>query len=399
MKKHLKAFAALLAGALLLPVMPLLPGHAEYGEDDTWSYNDYGDGVVSVTLLDKETAGKIEVPEKINGLTVTMIEVDCFNSCTNLTAVKLPDTITVIDDYSFYGCTALTEVNIPQNVQKIGMKAFYNCSAMEDLQIPANTGEIGDFAFEGCSALTGVQVADGNTHYKDEDGILFDIDGTTLILYPSQKTDTQYAIPDGCTRIEDYAFIGNTYLEAIDMQHITELGRDAFYYCTSLKTAEVPDSITVLEGSVFGNCTSLESVKLPQNLEEIGEGCFYACMALKEIEIPETVTAIRNYAFFNCPLLKTIRVSANVTQIGDYALGYYYSDGDQPSRLPGFEVDAENGTEAFTYCVNNSIKCTGGVTQRSVFVIIILCVVGLVILITVGIIIMQRQARKKYELN
>ena len=395
MKRILRAAAALLAGVLLLPSLPA----AAEDEQSVWSYVDYGEGVIGISLNDKTTAGVIEVPERIDGHTVTMIDVDCFNGCENMTGVKLPQTITVIDDYSFYGCTALQEITIPQSVQKIGMKAFYNCSTVEQFSIPAGTTEIGDFAFEGCSALKGIEVADGNKQYKDEDGILFDIDGTTLILYPSKKQDTHYALPEGCTAISDYAFIGNTHLQTVDISQITSLGRDAFYYCTSLQSAEIPDSIKSLDGSVFGNCTSLQTVKLPQQLETIGDGCFYACMALNQIEIPETVTKIGNYAFFNCPLLKSIRLTEHVTEIGDYALGYYYSDGEEPDKVPGFSVDADNGTEAFTYCANNSIKCTGGITQGSVFVIIILCVVGLVILASVVLLIMQSRIRKRHELT
>ncbi|MBR3628982.1 MAG: leucine-rich repeat protein [Oscillospiraceae bacterium] len=399
MRGILKAASALLACAMLLPLCPVLKADSSQSGDDIWTCNDYGDGVVGVFLNDKEVSGTIEVPERIDGKTVTMVDVDCFNGCENLTSVKLPETITVIDDYSFYGCTSLKELNIPASVRKIGMNAFYHCAAMTEFRIPAGTSEIGDFAFEGCSSLSGIEVAEENAQYKDTDGILFDITGTTLILYPSQKQDAHYALPEGCTAVADYAFIGNTYLKTVDIHQVTSLGRDAFYYCTAMESAEIPDSITKLDGSVFGNCTSLTSVKLPRTLEEIGEGCFYACMALREIDIPETVTSIGSYAFFNCPLLKTIRLTEHVTKIGDYALGYYYSDNDTPEKVPGFQVDADNGTEAFTYCVNNSIKCTGGVTQGSVFVIIILCVVGLAVVITIVLIILQSRIRKRHELN
>lgn len=399
MKKLLRyAGAGVLLGLSLLG----LPVHAESGEteDNIWQYNDYEDdeGTVSVTLLDK-TLTDVVVPEKINGKIVTMVEVDCFNGCQNLKSVKLPETITVIDDYAFYQCPALETLNIPKGLKKIGFMAFYGCSSLKEMFIPASVYEIEEFAFEGCNALGAVDVADGNKNYKDEDGILFDYDQTTLILYPSAKTDTEYIVPKGCTRIEDYAFIGNTYLKSVNIDGIMELGDDAFYYCTALEHISVPDTITELNGSVFGNCQSLVSIKLPADLVKIGESCFYNCHALTEINIPESVTSIGNYAFFNCPLLKEIRLTKNTTSIGDYAMGFYYSDGDQPSRVPGFQVDANDDTAAFTYCVENSIKCTGGVTQGTVFIYIILGVVLLVILVTVTIIIIQKRIQKRYELN
>lgn len=399
MRTHLKAIAGILAGTLLLPVLPLCASaEQQYQESGIWAIREYEDGTVSVSLNDKE-AESVDVPEQIEGKTVTMIEVDCFNGCENLKTVTLPPTITVIEDYSFYGCTSLEAITIPDSVVNIGMKAFCGCAAIEEVSIPAGLTEIEEFAFEGCASLRGVHVAPANPSYLDEDGILFNKDKTTLILYPSAIEDEHYEMPDGCTTIEDYAFIGNTHLKTIGMEHVTSIGTDAFYYCTSLETAAVPDGIETLNGSVFGNCTSLQTVELPDGLTEIGESCFYACMSLREIEIPETVTSIRDYAFFNCPMLKTIRLTKNTTEIGKYSLGYYYSSGDEPTRVPGFVVDAADDTAAFTYCAENSIKCTGGVTQGSVFIVIIVCVIALVIIATVILIILQKRNQKLHELN
>ncbi len=386
----------------LLQLFPVFPVKAD--DEELWSYYDYGDGVVAVTLTDK-TVESAEVPQKIDGKTVTMIEVDCFNGCENLKSVKIPDTITVIEDYSFYNCKNLESITIPKNVQNIGFQAFFGCFKLEEVNIPASVTEIEAYAFEGCNALTAIHVADSNPNYKDEDGILFDIEGKTLILYPSAKEGTSYSVPDGCTRVEEYAFMGCTHLESINIDNITELGRDAFYYCTSLKTIRIPDSITELEGSVFGNCNSMETIQLPANLRKIGSGCFYSCFMLKEIEIPETVTTIESNAFFNCASLKTIHLTKNVTEIGNYALGYCYTgnaegeENEKPSKLPDFVVDAKDDTTAFAYCVTNEIKCTGGVTQGTVFIYIIIGVIVLAVVVTIALIIIQKRIQKRYELN
>ena len=383
----------------LLQMFPIFPVKAD--DEELWSYYDYGDGVIAVTLTDK-TVETAEVPEKIDGKTVTMIEVDCFNGCENLKSVKIPESVTVIEDYSFYHCKNLESITIPKNVKNIGFQAFCGCFKLEEVTIPASVNEIEAFAFEGCNSMKAFHVAKENQYYKDEDGILFDIEGKTLIVYPSAKEGTSYTVPDGCTRVDDYAFMGCTHLESINIDNITELGEDAFYYCTSLKNIRVPDTITKFEGSVFGNCSSLESIQMPAKLESIGSGCFYSCFMLKEIEIPETVTAIFDNAFFNCASLKTIHLTKNVTEIGNYALGYCYTDGAEdgdPIRLPDFVVDAEDNTVAFAYCVTNEIKCTGGVTQGTVFIYIIVGVIALAIIATVALIIVQKRIQKRYELN
>lgn len=395
MKKLLQCIcAASLLGMALFSV----PVHAEEHTDDLWSYVEYENGMVSAILNDK-TLTEVEVPTHIDGKPVFMVEVDCFNGCENLTTVKLPETITIIDDYAFYNCSKLEKLNIPAGLENIGFMAFYGCQSLPEMYIPAGVKEIELFAFEGCNSLKFVDVADGNKFYKDEDGILFDYDGTTLILYPSAKTDTAYTVPEGCNRVESYAFMGNTYLKNINIDHITELGEDAFYYCTSLEQISVPDGITELTGAVFGNCQSLRSVRLPADLTSIGNGCFYNCLALTELDVPETVTTIFDYAFFNCPLLKEIRLTKNTTSIGKYSMGFYYKEGAEPSRLPGFQVDADDNTAAFTYCVENSIKCTGGVTQGTVFIYIIAGVIALVIAATIAIIVIQKRIQKRYDIR
>ncbi|MDE6088701.1 MAG: leucine-rich repeat domain-containing protein [Oscillospiraceae bacterium] len=413
------SLAMLLLWYMLLSTLSMIPAYAEdagevitlpngYSEDGLWLYNDYGDGTVSVTCQDN-TLTEAEIPAEIDGHTITMVEVDCFKDNPGLQKVTLPDTITVIEDYSFYQCYGLEEINIPESVTKIGFQAFYGC-ALREVTIPAGVTEIESFAFEGCNSLQAIHVSKANQNYLDQDGILFDYDKTTLIVYPSAKTDTSYTIPENCTKLESYAFMGNQYLEQIDISSVQEMGEDVFYYCTSLQEITIPDGITELKGSAFGNCTALRKITLPEGITNLGSGCFYNCVMLEEIQLPESLTGMNDYAFFNCGSLKRLTIPENVTTIGNYALGWYYGsdngnagdengEQDDYKRLPDFEIDADNGTAAFAYAARNSIKCTGGITQGIVFVYIVLGVVALVILAVIGLVIMQKRYQKEHELN
>lgn len=390
--------AALLTAGLALCGLQGVPAAAEDYQDETWTVRDYEDGTISVSCNDKSVT-EIEIPSVIHGMTVTMVEVDAFKDCTALKKVTVPDTVTVIEDYSFYNCPSLEEINIPEHVRNIGFQAFYGCASLTGMQIPASVEEIEAFAFEGCSSLKGVTVAKSNPAYKDENGILFSKNGDTLYLYPSALEGDSYVLPASCKTVYDYAFIGSPYLKSVDISGITELGEDAFYYCTALEHLEIPEGIEELKGSVCGKCAALQSVQLPSTLKSIGESCFYGCMALDTCELPDSLETVANYAFFNCPALTSVHLTKNTTTIGDYAFGFYLGDDDQPKRLPDFEIDAERNTAAFGYCVDNSIKCTGGVTQGSVFLYIVLGIVAAVIIITIVIVVIQKRIQKKYELN
>lgn len=397
---------------LAISIITCIPAHAEeiitaqngYSEDGLWLYNDYGDGTISVTCQDN-TITEAEIPAEIDGHIITMVELDCFKDNTSLKKVILPSTITAIEDYAFYECFGLESINIPENVEKIGFQAFYGCN-LHEITIPASVTEIEGWAFEGCNSLEAIHVAKGNQNYVDEDGILFDIDKTELLLYPSAKTDTSYTVPETCVKLESYAFMANQFLQEININSVQEMGEDIFYYCTSLESIAIPESITELKGSMFGNCTSLRTVILPEGITSLGSGCFYNCVSLEELQLPDSLTSINDYAFFNCASLKSLTVSENVKSIGKYAMGWYYgedsntSDNQEDSYkiLPNFEIDANNGTKAFEYAAENSIKCTGGITQGIVFVYIMIGIVILVILAVIGLVIMQKRYQKQHEL-
>lgn len=400
-----KLFVSFILSALLF-LISAIPVYAEeiislpngYSEDGLWMYNDYGDGTVSVTCQDN-TVTEAEIPAEIDGLTITMVELDCFKDNPGLKKVTLPDTITVIEDYAFYKCEGLESVNIPEHVEKIGFQAFYGCTNLTEVTVPASVTEIEGFAFEGCNSLQAVHVAKANQNYMDENGILFNIDKTELILYPSAKTDTSYTVPESCKKLESYAFMANQFLQEIDISSVQEMGEDIFYYCTNLETMTIPDGITELKGSMFGNCTALKTVTLPEGLTSLGSGCFYNCISLEELQLPASLDNMNDYAFFNCASLKSLTVSENVSSIGEYAMGWYYGDDDELKRLPDFEIDTTNGTRAFAYASEYSIKCTGGITQGIVFVYIVVGVVILAVLAVIGLLIMQKRYQKQHELS
>ncbi|MBR4318598.1 MAG: leucine-rich repeat domain-containing protein [Oscillospiraceae bacterium] len=403
MRKFLTYLSGILAGMCLISCIPanaedVIVSQNGTSADGLWTYHDYGDGTISVTCTDN-TVTEAVIPSEIDGHVINMVELDCFKDNPNLKKVTLPETITVLEDYAFYLCSGLEEINIPKKLEKFGFQTFYGCSKLKEVTVPATVTEIEGFTFEGCNALEAVHVEKGNQQYKDEDGILFTADGSELLLYPSAKAGTSYTVPDSCTKLESYAFMANTSLEQIDLNAVSEIGEDAFYYCTALKSMTIPEGITTLTGAVFGDCTALESVTLPESLEVIGSGCFYNCISLKEISIPENVNTINNNAFFNCPSLTKISVSSNVTQIGDYAFGFYSDENETPQQLPDFVLDAENGTKAFEYAYKFDVKCTGGVTQSIIFIYIIIGVIALVIIGVVILLIMQKRYQKSHELN
>ena len=80
---------------------------------------------------------------------------------------------------------------------------------------------------------------------------------TKLLIYPADKPGDTYTVPDGVTEI------------------------DTFEHC-DLKTINMPDSVTKIDGSAFEGCDRIEEIVLPPKLSEIPSYLFWGNDRLKK---------------------------------------------------------------------------------------------------------------------
>ena len=99
---------------------------------------------------------------------------------------------------------------------------------------------------------------------------------------------------------------------------------DAFSYCSSLSSIEIPNSVTRIEDRAFASCSSLNSVILSEFLEYIGRSAFDECISLESIIIPDSVITLGDglfsgAVFANCYNLKSVVMGNSIESIGDSA--------------------------------------------------------------------------------
>lgn len=271
----------------------------------------------------------------------------------------LPAGVSVIEAYAFSDNVNLVTVTASESLDTIKYAAFHNSAALEEFNIPASTS-LEDNAFEGCLKLQALNADPENPRYSSEDGILFDKQKKTILIYPCGKTATHYTIPDGITAIHNSAFATCHNLESIDCpESVTSIGTSAFMSCTSLKSITLPQHLDKINGGVFCNCQSLQSITLPESITSIEFMAFSSCRSLESINFPDAITRIGNQAFEFCPSLVSVKLPASLTEIGEYA---FYGTGITEITIP--ESVTELNQSSFSYCLQlTSIRLPQGLTR------------------------------------
>lgn len=170
------------------------------------------------------------------------------------TEYVIPDTVEKIADTAFMYAN-FQSVEIPDSVKSIGHSSFYRCENLISLNLPASVEKLSNLSFNNCTYLQEINVDTENKNYVSMDGVLFDKDKTTLMLYPQSKPDVHYNIPEGVTRLLPYSFHGNLELQSISIApSITEINGFTFYLCQSLRSVILPHTLEYIDYAAFKDC-------------------------------------------------------------------------------------------------------------------------------------------------
>ena len=233
----------------------------------------------------------------------------------------------------------ITNVVVSDGVTSIGAFAFNGLTGVSEYDIGANVNTINQWALETSAAK--VFNLNGNTNFKtDDDGVLFNKEGTTLIAYPGgSDVRDEYTVPSAVTAIADGAFVGCPIKKlTIDSNVTTELpawsfngdkleeldvnchfGKSTFARITTLKKVTLGDSITEIPQMAFLECKGLQTVSIPSGLRKIDTQAFFGCSSLQDVTLPASLTEIGYQAFRDCDALTSITFPDCLTEIGDSA--------------------------------------------------------------------------------
>lgn len=101
-----------------------------------------------------------------------------------------------------------------------------------------------------------------------------------------------------------------------DNDLLTTIGEYCFYNCTSLETVVLPENIQSIGEDIFHGCTSLSYIDLPNSLSYIGSNAFNGCEKLTSITLPSSLKNLEERIFIGCTLLENIYFPSSITSIG-----------------------------------------------------------------------------------
>ena len=172
---------------------------------------------------------------------------------------------------------------------------------------------------------------------------------------------TSVQIPDTVTEIGSNAFYNCTSLKSVTIQDnkpscVKKIGRQTFMFCSELTYISILDSVTEIGSEAFHQCEKLDTVTIPEGVTSVADGMFSYCYSLHTVTLPDSVTAIEERAFTGTALTQ-IHIPANVAQIGTdafsecFALSTITSDSESYPAIDNvlYEKSANGGYALIRY--------------------------------------------------
>ena len=218
---------------------------------------------------------------------------------------KLPKTLKKIGNEAFSYNVLLKELIVPESVKEIGRNFLFFSIGIEKVRLPDNLEVMNDLFFAECRKLKEVNIP---SHLRK----MYD-----CIFYNCLEVSPSVAIlPETVEILDGAAYYGLSTIEEVVVPKNVRVLRGAFKGMAGLRKATIlTDKLTEIGDDAFFWCSALEEVNIPDGITRIGEGAFFWNLRLRKVNIPSTVIRIEKHAFDSAPL-DSIDIPAGVTFIG-----------------------------------------------------------------------------------
>jgi hypothetical protein len=249
--------------------------------------------LTTITLPDKYSFFESEIFEGVPNLDAVYIENNPFIYSDNGVLYEQET-----DSLVYYPSGLLTEdFVVPSHINHISAWAFYGSTTETITLHDSITIEQGGFAY--LKSLKTIILESDHERYTVSDGVLYNKDLTSLLLYPAGKEATTLSIPNTVEAIEAYAFMNQQHLE-----HII-----------------VPEGVLSIENAAFMFLPSFITVDIASTVDYIAEGNFS-----QQERTLETLIIRNDQAVITAPALNILASDNLVIYIPDDLIQAYEGD-------------------------------------------------------------------------
>lgn len=196
--------------------------------------------------------------------------------------------------------SSVKSVIVPEGIENV--QPFSLFPNMEKVAFPSTINNLADDLFAFSDKLKEIIVDENNINYVDEDGILFNKDKTSLIVYPQGRVEETYVVPSSVTIIGSWAFFKCKNITNIDFSrclNLTIIEDSAFSCCYNLKSIEFPLTLTTIGDYAFAECYSLTSITFPSSVKSICDSAFSFCSNLRKLILVNSIPPVIGFTPFD----------------------------------------------------------------------------------------------------
>lgn len=270
--------------------------------------------------------------------TVTSIGIGAFSDGYGLESIDIPNSVTSIKNSAFFKCKDLKHVTIGASVVSIGKYAFQECFSLRSVAMGASVASIEEAAFAHCRSLAKLTVNAAEPPICGK-SVFASVDQGSCTLYVRLEHAEKYKAADTWKNFANIKTInasgkcGDNLEWTLDSDGELIITGDGPMYSyfdeqtdrwdpTLVKKVWIDGQATTIGQRMFGACTELESVKLPNSLTHIDVNAFAGCSKLANVTIPNSVTQIGAFAFSGCSSFTSLTIPASVTNIESSITNY-----------------------------------------------------------------------------
>lgn len=213
---------------------------------------------------------------------VRTIGQNAFNSCSSLKSISLPSTLTSIERGAF-SYTGFEAITLPASLEVIGAEAF-RATPLRSIELPDSVREMSSNTFQDCNELESVVIGGGMEHVPAE-------------AFRARQKLSEVILKEG----------------------VKSIGDNAFRECSALLSIRFPSTLTTIGTASFRDAGLVE-MELNEGIRNIGVEAFRWCDFIRVV-IPEGTERLEDRSFFDCTSLESIIIPESVTYIGNGALG------------------------------------------------------------------------------